>query len=54
MKEQPYKLYLHCVQCNQELEHKVIIDASVVSVCNRPECPNYGVLQIPIEQMPRK
>jgi len=45
---------LHCVQCGNEFVYKVSLDSSVVSICHHPECPNYGLLAMPKEQMPKE
>ncbi len=54
MKKQTYDTSsLHCVQCHRELEYKVDIADSLVSICFQPDCPNFSLLQIPLEQTPR-
>lgn len=52
MKKQTYE-EMHCVQCHRELKYKVSINDSVVSICHRADCPNYGLLAMPQEQMPK-
>jgi len=37
-----------CNQCHQIME--IEVDADIM-VCNNPVCPNYGLLQIGIEDM---
>lgn len=41
----------HCVQCGRELLGQVEIESKQIGVCHRPECPNYGLLQISIEKI---
>jgi len=54
MKKQTYNTEnLHCVQCHRELKYKVDLDQSVISICHYPDCPNYGLLAMPQEQMPK-
>ena len=53
MKKQTYNTSnLHCVQCHRRLVYKVDLGDSVVSICHRPDCPNYGLLALPQELMP--
>ena len=34
--------------------HYMLGDLHIVSVCSNPACPNYALLQIPLEQMPKE
>ena len=43
-----------CVQCHREFKYKVGLNNSVVSICNFSDCPNYGLLAMPQEQMPKE
>ena len=40
----------HCVQCGREMENGTNWD-KFVPVCNYPDCPNYGLLQMGVEIM---
>ena len=53
MKKQTYKNCLHCVQCGEEFIYKCDLDNTVVSICSNPKCPNYALLAMPLEQMPK-
>jgi hypothetical protein len=55
MKKQTFNTKnLHCVQCHREFVYKVDIRQSLVSICHYPDCPNYGLLAMPQEQMPKE
>lgn len=44
-----------CVQCHREFNYTVIIDNNMCGeVCTHPDCPNYGLLAIPQEDMPKE
>ena len=43
----------HCNYCHKEFIYKVDLANSTVSICCRPECPAYGLLQIPAENLPK-
>lgn len=49
-----------CVQCQNELEESFgihgiydYIDDHVLHFCKNPACPNYALLAIPLEDMPK-
>lgn len=56
-----------CNQCEQEMTDSISVmftmwltlsdrkdsDTAMVFVCSKPDCPNYGLLQIPAELMPK-
>lgn len=53
MKKQIYKKF-HCNQCHREFKYKIDLANSLVSICHYPDCPNYALLQMPLEQMPKE
>jgi hypothetical protein len=45
----------HCVQCHRELKYTINekkLDR-LIFVCHYPDFPNYGLYQIPEENMPK-
>ena len=42
----------HCNQCGKEL--KGVYSAEMTWYCVNPECPNYALQQIPLEEMPKQ
>jgi len=47
-----------CNQCNGYLENFVLtqrrkkeLDAQIIYVCKNPACPNFSLIQIPLEDM---
>ncbi len=49
-----------CIQCHKELTYAAQLipeyptDRVYVTVCRNPECPNYGLVAIPQEDMPKE
>lgn len=45
----------HCIQCHRALKYTINEEKldHVVFVCHYPDCPNYGLYQIPKENMPK-
>lgn len=41
----------HCVQCGAPLNHEVYWSSYKTFICDRPECPNFGLVQVGIEAM---
>jgi hypothetical protein len=44
-----------CHQCNREMEMHVFSHKTnevIACVCSYPECPNYALLQVALEDMP--
>jgi len=40
-----------CNQCGREMEYSTEIECKLVCVCHYPDCPNYALLQISMENM---
>lgn len=47
-----------CNQCHKEIDYSVIVDRkgepAQILVCSNPACPNYALLQISMEMMPKE
>lgn len=43
-----------CVQCGTKFTHHTDLGEKVVSVCINPACPNFALLAISIENMPKE
>jgi hypothetical protein len=56
MKDKKDENKYHCVQCGGTLDYQVNEEKidHILLVCHRSECPNYGLLQIGIEGMPKE
>lgn len=40
-----------CVQCSREMKFATEVQSKQVPVCNYPDCPNFGLLQLGNEIM---
>jgi hypothetical protein len=45
---------LTCNQCHRQFKDTDIKCEIVTHVCTYPDCPNYGLLQVPFELMPKE
>lgn len=51
-----------CNQCQKEMEYSLIIQTKIdvevernyLHFCNNPACPNFALLQVPVEDLPSK
>jgi hypothetical protein len=43
-------IHLHCVQCGEMIFE--YLGSPLTFICNNEKCPNYGLLQAGIENMP--
>lgn len=47
-----------CNQCHKNMEYSAEVEVYgkqfLIPVCTRPGCPNFGLLQISVEQMPKE
>jgi len=43
-----------CNQCHRECKLRTIEEIDSLVICTYPECPNYGVLQLAAEDMPKE
>lgn len=49
---------INCNQCNTPFKKHVYVDCSMTNgqqsayVCNNPECPNFALLQMALEDLP--
>ena len=41
-----------CNQCGHQMDNELLVDNQFTGFCCNPECPNYALLQISLEDMP--
>ena len=46
--------FCHCVQCGEEMPCGLDICEKYVPICTNHKCPNYGLVQVGIEKMPKE
>jgi len=45
--------YAHCVRCGEEMPCGLDIADKYTPLCTNKSCPNYGLVQVGIEKMPK-
>ena len=41
-----------CNQCDKQMNGNLLVDQQFIRFCENPNCPNYALLQIALEDMP--